>query len=215
MAPTLAYEREFQARGFIRIAGCDEAGRGCWAGPVVAGAVVLPSRDGPICSVLRAAGLRDSKRLTPAQREELVPLIEGVALAWAVGKADPGEIDEHGIAPATRLAMQRALDRLQCAPDALLLDAFPLPEVNLPQDAIVKGDDHSLTIAAASVLAKVYRDAMMVDWHAEYPGYGFAQHKGYGTPQHRDALNELGPTPLHRHTWAPILRLRQQEMELS
>lgn len=214
MYPTLRYERIFQARGFRYIAGCDEAGRGCWAGPVVAGAVILPITDHPLCAVLRAAGVQDSKRLSPARREELVPLIQQVALTWATGKAGPAEVDEYGIARATRLAIQRALQQLTRVPDALLLDAFPLPEVELPQEAIVKGDNHSLSIAAASVLAKVYRDAMMVDVDAEYPGYGFAQHKGYGTSQHQDALDTLGPTPLHRHSWAPILRLRQEEMEL-
>lgn len=214
MAPTLHYERVFQQRGFRYVAGCDEAGRGCWAGPVVAGTVVLPITEQPMCAVLRAAGVQDSKRLSPGRREELVPLIQDVALAWAIGKARPEEVDECGIARATRLAIQRALQQLHCFPDALLLDAFPLPEVDVPQEAIVKGDDLSLSIAAASVLAKVYRDAMMVDVDAEYPGYGFAQHKGYGTSQHQDALNTLGPTPLHRHSWAPILRLRQEEMDL-
>lgn len=214
MPPTLKYERIFQERGFQHIAGCDEAGRGCWAGPVVAGVTVLPVSDHPLCAVLRAAGVQDSKRLSPRRREELVPLIQDVALAWAVGQADPAEVDEYGIARATRLAIQRALQQLPRFPGALLLDAFPLPEVDLPQQAIVKGDNHSLSIAAASVLAKVYRDAMMVDFDAEYPGYGFAQHKGYGTSQHQEALNTLGPTPLHRHSWAPVLRLRQEEMDL-
>lgn len=214
MTPTLRYERTFRQRGFRYVAGCDEAGRGCWAGPVVAGAVVLPITEQPICAVLRAAGVQDSKRLSPERREYLVPLIQDVALAWAIGKAGPEEIDDFGIARATRLAIQRALRQLACDPDALLLDAFPLPEVKLPQEAIVKGDDLSLTIAAASVLAKVYRDGMMVDVDAEYPGYGFARHKGYGTSQHHDALNTMGPTPLHRHSWAPILRLRQEEMDL-
>lgn len=214
MAPTLAYERRFWSQGHTSIVGCDEAGRGCWAGPVFAGAVVLPVDDRPLCGLLRAAGLRDSKVLTPAQREELVPLIESVALTWALGEAGPEEVDAYGIARATRLATQRAIEGLHCTPDALLLDAFPLPEVDCPQEAIVKGDDRSLSIAAASVLAKVYRDAKMVELDASWPGYGFAQHKGYGTPQHREALHDLGPSPLHRHSWAPVLRLRQQELDL-
>lgn len=209
--PTLEYERAFWQQGYRYVAGCDEVGRGCWAGPVVAGAVILPAWEAPLCGVLRAAGLRDSKQLTPQKREGLVPLICEVAVAWAVGEASPEEIDRLGIVPATRLAMRRALEQLAVSPQALLLDALALPEVALPQQAIVDGDDRSLTVAAASVLAKVYRDNLMVELDARFPGYGFARHKGYGTPQHREALAALGPSPLHRRTWAPVRQFGSAE----
>lgn len=201
--PTVQYERQFWARGLLYVAGCDEAGRGCWAGPVMAAAVVLPA-DTAMAAVLRAAGVRDSKLLTPLQREALVPLIEEVALATAVASASPEEIDRLGIAPATRLAIQRALHELPLRPQALLLDAFPLPESPLPQEALVRGDSLSVSIAAASILAKVARDRLMETYEAAYPGYGFARHKGYGTAEHRAALQRLGPTPLHRQTWKPV-----------
>ncbi|KPL88223.1 ribonuclease HII [Ardenticatena maritima] len=204
--PTLHYERLFWSQGKRYVAGCDEAGRGCWAGPVMVAAVVLPA-DVTMANVLRAAGVRDSKLLTPAQREALVPLIEEVALATAVASASPAEIDRLGIAPATRLAIRRALEQLPLAPQALLLDAFPLPESPLPQEALVRGDSLSISIAAASILAKVARDRLMEAYDTDYPGYGFARHKGYGTAEHRAALQRLGPTPLHRHTWKPIRAL--------
>lgn len=214
MVPTLEYERSFWARGYRYVAGCDEVGRGCWAGPVVVGAVVLPIHDPAICGVLRAAGVRDSKLLSPEQRTALVPLIHEIALAYALGEAEPEEIDQIGIVPATHRAARRALSRLPIRPHALLLDAFPLPDVSLPQKAVIKGDQRSLTVATASILAKVARDTYMIRTDEQYPGYGFARHKGYGTLQHREALNTLGPSPLHRHSWRPILRLRQQEMGL-
>ncbi len=211
--PTLEFERTFWEQGYRYVAGCDEVGRGCWAGPVVAGAVVLPAWDVPLCTLLRAAGLRDSKRLSPQKRAALVPLIREVALAWAVGEASPEEVDRLGIVPATRLAIRRALERLPVPPQALLLDALTLPEVSLPQQPVVDGDDRSLSIAAASVLAKVYRDELMVKLDTQFPGYGFARHKGYGTPQHREALARLGPSPLHRHTWTPVARLGTSDEE--
>ncbi len=206
MVPTAQYEREFWAQGLMYVAGCDEAGRGCWAGPVMAAAVVLPD-DVALISVLRAAGVRDSKLLSPARREALVPLIEEVAVATAVAEASPEEIDTLGIAPATRLAIVRALQQLPFTPQALLLDAFALPESPLPQKALVRGDSLSVSIAAASILAKVTRDRRMEAYEATYPGYGFARHKGYGTNEHRAALQRLGPTPLHRRTWKPVRTL--------
>lgn len=203
-SPSLHFEEEFLRQGYRYIVGLDEVGRGCWAGPVVAGAVILPVENRPACLLLRAAGVQDSKLLRPEQRARLVPLIEEIALAVAVGEASPAEIDALGIAPASRLAMQRALSSLGTGGDALLLDAFPLPEVRLPQRAIVRGDSDSLSIAAASIVAKVYRDNLMCAYDAEFPGYDFGRHKGYGTARHRTALEALGPSPLHRMTWAPL-----------
>lgn len=202
--PTLEFEEELRGQGYRYIVGLDEVGRGCWAGPVVAGAVVLPLDDRAACLVLRAVGVRDSKQLGPEQRQALAPMIEEVALASAVGEASPQEIDTLGIAPASRLAMRRAFAALAVPGDALLLDAFPLPEVPLPQRPIIRGDARCLSIAAASVIAKVYRDRLMCSYDARFPEYRFASNKGYGTAEHRSALAELGPTPLHRRSWAPV-----------
>jgi ribonuclease HII len=215
MAPTLQYERDFWQAGHRLIAGLDEVGRGCLAGPVVAGAVVLPVGEPALCGVLRAAGLRDSKKLSSARREALLPLIEEIALGVAVGVGSVVEIDEVGIVPACRRAMQRALRALPCAVEALLLDAFPLPDEARPQQAIVRGDDASLSIAAASVVAKVYRDRLMAEYEREFPGYGFASNKGYAAPAHRAALRTLGATPLHRMSWAPLRALAARQLPLE
>jgi len=200
--PTLEAEARFWARGMQRVAGLDEAGRGAWAGPVVAAAVILPCGDG-----VRAAldGVRDSKQMSPRSRETLAARTLDVALAVGVGRAEQQEIDALGIVPATRLAMQRALAALSLAPEALVIDALRLPGVNLPQDAFPYADARSLSVAAASIIAKVTRDHWMADVaEVDFPGYGFAQHKGYGTRQHREALNRLGICPLHRLTFRPI-----------
>ncbi len=201
-APTLDEELAFFRAGYRHIAGLDEAGRGAWAGPVMVGAVILPLDRPDLLTLL--ADVRDSKQLTPRQREEVLPTIVRVAAATAVGGAEPAEIDQLGIAAATRLAMRRALDALAVRPDCLLLDAFPLPESPLPQKAIVRGDSISLSIAAASILAKVTRDRWMVELDRKCPGYEFARHKGYGTAAHRQAISTLGPTPWHRLSWAPF-----------
>ncbi len=187
--------------GRLAVAGLDEAGRGAWAGPVHAGAVVLPA-DPAVAS--RLAGVRDSKRMTPRQRAIWAPVIQAVASAWGIGAATSREIDDLGILAATRLAMQRALEALPAGPQYLLVDALHLPQVDLPQQALIRGDSRSLSISAASVLAKVARDACMVTLDAKWPGYGFASHKGYGTPRHRSALQLLGPCSIHRQTFSPI-----------
>ena len=185
-----------------RVAGLDEAGRGAWAGPVVAAAVILPA-DERVRGAL--AGARDSKQLSPAAREKLALRIRDAAMAVGVGRAGQQEIDALGIVPATRLAMQRALAALSIAPQALIIDALPLPGVALPQDAFPYADARSLSVAAASIIAKVTRDRWMADVaEADFPGYGFAQHKGYGTRQHRAALARLGVCPLHRCTFRPV-----------
>jgi ribonuclease HII len=201
-APGLEQERALQSRGCHLIAGLDEAGRGAWAGPVYAAAVILPLERSDLLTALN--GVADSKQLTPLRREALLPVIHAVALAVGVGAAAAAEIDALGIAPATRLAMTRALDALSLAPDALLLDYVTLPESGLPQCARPKADQHCLSVAAASIVAKVSRDRCMVELDRQFPGYGFVRHKGYGTPAHRAALARLGPSSVHRVNWTPL-----------
>lgn len=198
--PSLTHERRLRAQGIWPVAGLDEAGRGSIAGPVTAGCVVLPPdvRDCP------EAPIRDSKRLTPAQRERALRHIESIALAVGVGHCSAGEIDEFGIVTATRVAMRRALESLSLEPSYLLLDAFPLPGVATPQLAIVRGDATCMSIAAASIVAKVVRDRHMAEQDERLPGYGFARHKGYGTAEHIRSLERLGPSPIHRRTFAPL-----------
>jgi ribonuclease HII len=200
-APDLEFEQSLWQQTIIRVAGFDEAGRGAWAGPVVAGAVILPAE----ISILRTlVGVRDSKQLNPEQRNNLAPRIRASALTWGVGASSSAEIDELGILPATRLAMQRALQALTGSAQHLLIDALFLPDIDTPQTALIKGDQRCLSIAAASILAKTSRDAWMVACEAEYPQYGFARHKGYGTALHQQRLAEYGPCAIHRRTFAPI-----------
>jgi ribonuclease HII len=201
-APTLEFERVFIAQGFTLIAGLDEAGRGALAGPVAAGAVILPLDREDLEGALD--GVRDSKHCTAAQRDKLYGRIQETALAAGVGLASQYEIDVMGIGPATRLAMSRALALLRQRPQALLIDWVRLRDVNLPQQSLVKGDQRSLSIAAASILAKVTRDRIMIDLDSGYPGYGFARHKGYATPDHQAAISALGPCELHRRSFDPI-----------
>ncbi len=203
--PDLEQERTLQGQGFARIAGVDEAGRGAWAGPVVAAAVVLPLERADLVCVLD--GVRDSKQCTPRQRDELFDRIHQVALAVGVGGVPPDRIDHIGIVPATRQAMAQAVTRLGVAPDALLIDALRLPDLSLPQQPLTKGDARSLSIAAASIVAKVTRDRMMVALDGQYGGYGFARHKGYGTRRHQQALALLGPSSVHRLSFAPLKKL--------
>jgi ribonuclease HII len=202
--PNLIFEKQLWGEGYRVIAGLDEAGRGAWAGPVYAAAVVLPNDD-RVCEVL--AGVRDSKQMTARQRERYEGCIKSVSIAWAVGFASEGEIDAMGIVPATCLAMQRAIDSLVYPPNYLLIDYISLHDCTCPQLSLPKGDCQSLSIAAASVLAKTGRDAYMVAQDAVYPGYGFDRHKGYGTAQHHAALRELGTTHFHRKTFRPIAEL--------
>jgi ribonuclease HII len=207
--PTLEFEHACWLRGLARVAGIDEAGRGAWAGPVVAAAVILPRvrrmKNWWHSVALRPlARVRDSKLLSPAQRAALFEPICALALAHAIGLATRDEIDTLGIVRATRLAMQRAAEALAIPPDALLIDALKLSAVPLPQKAIVRGDQLSLSIACASILAKVTRDRMMVELDARLPGYAFARHKGYGTAQHRAALQRLGVSSAHRVTFSPV-----------
>ncbi len=203
-APDLEFEQALWEQNIRQIAGFDEAGRGAWAGPVVAGAVILPM-DIKIMQTLQ--GVRDSKQLKAERRTVLAGLIHEQALAWAVGESSAAEIDALGILPATRLAMQRALMALSVSAEHLLIDALFLPDVDRPQTALIKGDQRSLSIAAASILAKTHRDAWMVDCVQSYPQYAFARHKGYGTALHQQRLEEFGPCAIHRRTFAPIAAL--------
>jgi ribonuclease HII len=209
--PTLKFEHTFWSRGLL-VAGIDEAGRGAWAGPVVAGAVILPQvhrvKKWQGEKLLRdLSNARDSKLLSPKQREKLVAPIRAAAIACATGLATREEIDTLGIVPATRLAMQRAIESLGKSPGALLIDALKLPALAIPQTAIIRGDQLSLSIACASILAKVTRDQMMVELDTQLPGYGLAKHKGYGTAAHRQALEQLGASREHRTSFAPILEM--------
>ena len=200
--PDLSLESQLRAHGYACIAGLDEAGRGAWAGPLMAAAVVLPLQRPELAGLLH--GVRDSKQMTPRQRQRWADVIEQLAIATAVAQASVEEVEALGPLRASRLAMTRALAGLQAVPDHLLIDYLRLPEVPLPQTALPHGDAQVLSIAAASVLAKVARDRFMALQDALYPAYRFGRHKGYGTPQHRRALDELGPSPIHRITYAPV-----------
>lgn len=186
------YEDTYEACSYL--CGIDEAGRGPLAGPVVAGAVVLP-RD---CQILF---LNDSKKLSEKKREELFVEIQEKAISYGIGIVPPAKIDEINILQATYEAMRLALGQLSVVPELLLNDAVTIPGVEINQLAIIKGDAKSVSIAAASILAKVARDRMMKEYDKLYPSYGFAKHKGYGTPQHIKALEEFGPCPIHRKTF--------------
>ena len=201
--PSFAYELEYRRQGFRFIAGVDEAGRGALAGPVAAAAVIVPELGAP-AGVW--AEVRDSKQLRPAVRETLAAAVRAEALAHAVGMASAAEIDDVGIAAATRLAMTRAIATLQPAADFLLIDWVRLSALTVAQVSFARADALSVSVAAASILAKVARDAHMVELDAVHPGYAFAAHKGYGAPAHLAALQQLGPCPEHRHSFAPIAR---------
>ncbi len=190
------------------VAGVDEAGRGPLAGPVVAGAVILDPHN-PI------EGLQDSKRLSAARREALYEEIQEKALAWAVARADVGEIDRINILQATMLAMQRAVDALQPAAEHALIDGNRCPVLACPAQAIVKGDSRVAAISAASIMAKVTRDREMLSLDLQYPGYGLAQHKGYPSKAHIAALESLGVTPIHRRSYAPVRRVIEKQAEMS
>lgn len=193
------FEEAARAQGFGRVAGLDEVGRGALAGPVVAAAVILdPAAPLP-------EGLDDSKKLTPRQRERVAAELRERAVCYAYGLVGPEEIDRVNILVATRRAMLEALEQLQPCAEFLLIDALQLRESPLPQRAIIGGDAVSASIAAASVLAKTYRDALMREFHEQFPHYGFARHVGYGTRQHWEALREHGCCPIHRKSFRGVL----------
>ncbi len=197
MGPADEFEQEARRCGYRRIAGIDEAGRGPLAGPVVAAAVILPVH-------VRLVGVDDSKQLSEAERERLYPAILEKAVGVGIGVADAGEIDALNILEATRLAMRRAIENVAPSPDYLLTDAVILPEVRIPLRPIIKGDALSLSIAAASIIAKVTRDRLMVAYHERFPQYNFLSHKGYGTAEHLQMLAQFGPCAIHRRTFAPV-----------
>jgi ribonuclease HII len=199
--PTVEEELALLRQGYSFIAGLDEAGRGCLAGPVIAAAVILPlDADRLNCF----SGVRDSKQLPPPVREQLYQVITQDAVAVGIGLGSVELIDERNILQATKYAMCAAIAQLSTPPQALLLDALLLPNVSLPQRSIIKGDISCLSIAAASIIAKVTRDRLMRQLHEQYPDYGFAQHKGYGTEAHLAALQRYGVTPIHRRSFAPV-----------
>lgn len=190
-------ERAARRRGALRIAGLDEVGRGPLFGPVVAAAVILPRG----CLL---PGLNDSKKLSEKKRNELDAEIRANAVSWAIAEVDAETIDRINIRQASLLAMRRAVEQLALSPDFLLIDGRDTIDWECPQQAVIRGDGASFSIAAASVLAKVYRDRLLVELDREYPGYGLARHKGYPCPAHLAALKRLGPTPLHRKSFHPV-----------
>jgi ribonuclease HII len=190
-------EKAARKKGALRIAGIDEVGRGPLFGPVVAAAVILAPR-------CRLDGLNDSKKLSEKKRNELDKEIRENAIAWAIAEVDAETIDRINIRQASLLAMRRAVEQLALGPDFLLIDGRDTIDWDCPQQAVIQGDGTSFSIAAASVLAKVYRDQLLVEFDREFPGYGLARHKGYGSPEHLAALARLGPTPLHRKSFQPV-----------
>lgn len=193
----LHYEIAAEKKGYRKIAGVDEAGRGPLAGPVVAAAVILPLGES-------IQGVDDSKKLSPAKREELVPLIHKTALGWGIGIVEVETIDSINILQAARLAMKLAVEQLSTSADLLLIDGNQNIDSPAPQWTIVRGDSASASIASASILAKVERDDLMKDYHQRYPQYGFDQHKGYGTVLHRERIKDHGPCPIHRKTFKGV-----------
>jgi len=193
-----SFEAKAAARGYQKICGLDEVGRGPLAGPVMAAAVILPRG----CLI---PGLRDSKKLTPLQRERFYDHITEVALSIGIGTVENETIDEINIYQATLLAMQQALKVLKTKPDYLLIDALRLPNIDIPQEGIIRGDNLSISIAAASVIAKVTRDRLMIRYHADFPEYQFHRHKGYGTREHFEKIKEYGPCPLHRKSFRGVI----------
>ena len=190
----LTFERGLWSDGVKYIAGVDEVGRGPLAGPVVTAAVILPAD-------FSLLGVDDSKKLSPKKRDELFDQIKEAAVCWAIGRREPGRIDEINILEATKEAMTDAVNALSVTPQHVLIDAVRLPGLAIPQTSLIKGDARSVSIAAASILAKVTRDREMVEMNSIYPGYSFASNKGYGTAAHYEGLAKLGPCPIHRRTF--------------
>jgi ribonuclease HII len=202
-----ALEKAARSNGALRIAGLDEVGRGPLFGPVVAAAVILPMG-------CRLPGLTDSKLLSEKRRTQLEPEIRANAIAWAIAVVDAETIDRINIRQASLLAMRLAVEQLTLSPDFLLIDGRDQIDWPCPQQSVIHGDSTSLSIAAASVLAKVYRDRLLVEFDSQFPGYGLASHKGYGSREHLAALARLGPTPLHRRSFSPVAQTALQFPEL-
>jgi len=201
--PSSEVERRLTRDGYRLVAGLDEAGRGSWAGPLVAGAVVLA--EGLTRKPVWCRGVCDSKMIGPQERERLAIAIRASAVAVGVGIVSPEVIDLIGLTAAGHLAFHRALRGLQIAPDYVLVDAFHIPGLSVPQHAIIRGDQLCVSISAASIIAKTYRDRLMRTLDSDYPAYGLADHKGYGTDQHRKGLVQAGASQIHRHSWRPVV----------
>lgn len=200
--PSFDEEERIYNQGYRFIAGVDEVGRGCIAGPVVAAAVILPLQS----DIPWLWQVHDSKQLSPSKRQYIFKLAQEAEIPTGLGMVPNTLIDEQGIVRATQLAMNQAINRLPINPDFVLIDAMTLPEISIPQQSIVHGDRLSLSIACASIMAKVSRDDYMMQQDKLYPGYGLARHKGYGTREHISCLEELGPSPIHRLSFAPVWR---------
>jgi ribonuclease HII len=211
--PDLRHERALARRGCVLVVGLDEVGRGAWAGPVVAAAVGLPLESRQLRRQL--SGVRDSKQMSPRERQACEPRIRQAAWGCTIGVASVEEIDALGILVATRLAMLRATTMVVPSPDGLLIDYLTLPELAQPQLALKFGDQRSLSIAAASVVAKVHRDRLMVELDRIHPGYGLGDNKGYGTAAHRSGLDRQGPSAIHRRSFAPVARLLEAKHPLQ
>jgi len=205
---SLAEEKTLYSRGYQYVAGIDEVGRGPLAGPVLAAAVILPRQ---FKHRKWMENVRDSKLLTAVQRERLFDYIKEAVVSWSIGMISSYTIDVQGIAKATRLAMKQAVEQLAPAPEYLLIDYVKLPEVKLPQKGVVEGDSICFSIACASIMAKVTRDRMMIEFDKVYPGYGLADHKGYGTRRHLECLQRLGPCPIHRRSFQPVQEAVHQD----
>ncbi|MCP4600356.1 MAG: ribonuclease HII, partial [Proteobacteria bacterium] len=202
-SPTFVEEQSFWRYGYQFVAGIDEVGRGPLAGPVVAAAVMFS----PQINTPWLEQVRDSKKLSAKKRKYLSSCIRAEAVSFGIGVVTHEEIDSLGIVGATKLAMRTAVEQLTDTPDALLIDAVKLPEIAICQKSIIKGDNISRSIAAASIVAKVYRDRLMEGYDGRYPGYGFARNAGYGTREHMDKLKEIGCCPIHRTSFAPVRRV--------
>jgi ribonuclease HII len=207
--PKLKEEELCREQGFTLVAGIDEVGRGCLAGPVVASAVIL---NGKAQGAWKRK-VRDSKLLAPEQREFLFPYIHEAAVSIGTGVVAPDFIDRNGMTRAVHLAMTMAIEKLLPQPDFILIDYLTLPGLPLPQKGVENGDTLCFSIACASIVAKVYRDRLMVELDQRYPGYGFARHKGYGTEEHLACLKKLGPSPIHRWLFAPVKNAAQLSFE--
>ena len=199
--PSFLEENRLRRQGYKLIAGVDEVGRGAVAGPVMAAAVILPSK----IRALWAVKVRDSKFLSPEQRESLFDPIREAAISFGVGSVDSWTIGSIGIARATQIAMAQAISQLSPPAEALLIDYFEIPDTKLPQKGVVDGDTLCFSIACASIIAKVTRDRLMADFDSTYPGYLFGRHKGYGTAEHVECLRKLGPCPIHRRNFQPVI----------
>jgi ribonuclease HII len=198
-------EKICESQGYLRVAGVDEVGRGCLAGPVVASAVIMSRTIRPDWY----SEVRDSKLLTPQQRERLAPLIHETAVSIGTGAVSSWLIDALGMTAAVHLAMRLALEQLRPQPDYVLIDYLTIPDLSCPQKGVTDGDSLVFSIACASIVAKVYRDHLMLSLDRRYPGYGLARHKGYGTEEHLAGLRKLGPSPIHRRLFQPVRNIAQ------